>query len=47
MMIPTNAISPLTAVVLAEAGFTAAAVASPYTAAGLVEAILSAESDKS
>jgi uroporphyrinogen III methyltransferase / synthase len=38
------AISPLTAVVLAEAGFTAAAVASPYTAAGLVDAMLAAES---
>ncbi|HEX6960427.1 MAG TPA: uroporphyrinogen-III synthase, partial [Lacipirellula sp.] len=41
------AISPLTSVVLAEAGFTAAAVASPYTTAGLVEAILAAENGKS
>jgi uroporphyrinogen III methyltransferase/synthase len=38
------AISPLTAGVLAELGFKAAAVASPYTTAGLVDAILGAES---
>jgi uroporphyrinogen III methyltransferase/synthase len=37
------AISPLTAGVLAELGFEAAAVASPYTTDGLVAAILSAE----
>jgi uroporphyrinogen III methyltransferase/synthase len=38
------AISPLTAGVLAEHGFNASAVASPYTTAGLVDAILAAES---
>lgn len=37
------AISPLTAGVLKEVGFHAAAVAEPYTTAGLVEAILAAE----
>jgi uroporphyrinogen III methyltransferase/synthase len=37
------AISPLTAGVLAEAGFQASAVATQYTTAGLVDAILSAE----
>jgi uroporphyrinogen III methyltransferase / synthase len=39
-------ISPLTAGVLAEAGFTASAVASPYTTAGLVNAIVAAESQQ-
>jgi uroporphyrinogen III methyltransferase/synthase len=38
------AISPLTAGVLAELGYAAAAVASPYTTNGLVNAILAAES---
>jgi uroporphyrinogen III methyltransferase/synthase len=37
------AISPLSAGVLAEAGFECAAVAAEYTAAGLVDAILAAE----
>jgi uroporphyrinogen III methyltransferase/synthase len=37
------AISPITAGVLAEAGFPAAAVASQYTTDGLIDAILAAE----
>jgi uroporphyrinogen III methyltransferase/synthase len=41
------AISPLTAGVLADAGYAAAAVASPYTTAGLVDVILAAESGES
>lgn len=40
------AISPLTASVLTEAGFEVAAVATTYTADGLVEAILAAERDR-
>jgi uroporphyrinogen III methyltransferase/synthase len=41
------AISPLTAGALSEAGYTAATVASLYTTAGLVEAILANEADRS